>query len=123
MAAIKGKDTGPEMLVRRMLHRGGYRYRLHRRDLPGRPDIVFPGRRAVVFVHGCFWHQHKAKECRARPPKSNLDYWLPKLQRNVERDAKNMEALAAAGWRVLVVWECEVRDKEALSRKLIEFLD
>lgn len=122
MAAIKGKDTAPEMLVRRLLHKAGYRYRLHRRDLPGRPDMVFPGRRAVIFVHGCFWHQHDATECGARPPKSNRDYWLTKLRRNVERDAKNVEALIAAGWRVLVVWECEVCDEEVLKQRLINFL-
>ena len=122
MAAIKSRDTGPEMVVRRMLHGLGYRYRLHRRDLPGLPDVVFPSRRAVIFVHGCFWHQHDASECSARAPKSNLNYWLPKLQRNVERDAKNLVALSTAGWRVLVVWECEVRDKEALERKLVGLL-
>lgn len=123
MAAIKGRDTAPEMVVRRMLHRLGYRYRLHRRGLPGRPDIVFSSRRAVIFVHGCFWHQHDAAECRARPPKSNLEYWLPKLQRNVERDAKNLKALAEGSWRTLVVWECEARDEAALERKLVGFLD
>lgn len=122
MAKIKGRDTAPEMVVRRMLHKSGYRYRLHRRDLPGRPDIAFAGRRAVIFVHGCFWHQHGSDQCRARPPRSNRDYWLPKLRRNVERDAKNRDALAAAGWRVLVVWECEVKDTQALARKLAGFL-
>lgn len=122
MAAIKSRDTIPEMLVRRMLHGLGYRYRLHRRDLPGSPDIVFPGRQAAILVQGCFWHQHDAAECGARPPKSNQDYWLPKLRRNVERDAKNLLSLAEAGWRVLVVWECEVQDKEALERKLVNFL-
>lgn len=122
MAAIKGGDTTPEMAVRRLVHRLGYRFRLHRRDLPGKPDLVLAKHRAVVFVHGCFWHQHAAADCKARPPKSNQGYWLPKLKRNVDRDARNAEALAEAGWRVLTVWECETRDSAALERRLVRFL-
>lgn len=123
MAAIKGKDTTPEMIVRRLLHRRGYRYALHRKDLPGSPDLVFPGRRCIVFVHGCFWHQHAARRCKARPPKSRLDYWAPKLQRNVERDKRSRRRLAHLGWRVLVVWECDTQDQVKLEAKLRLFLD
>jgi DNA mismatch endonuclease (patch repair protein) len=122
MAAIKRADTAPEMIVRRMLHAAGYRFRLHRRELPGKPDIVLPGRRAVVFVHGCFWHQHAAAECGARPPKSNTDYWGPKLRRNVERDVANAQKLAEAGWKVCTVWECETKNRESLAQKLLSFL-
>lgn len=120
MRRIRSKDMKPEMVVRRLAHGMGYRYRLHRRDLPGKPDLVFGPRRAVIFVHGCFWHQHHCRD--GRVPSSNVDYWKPKLQRNVERDANNRDTLAEAGWRVLVVWECEVKDTDALARKLAEFL-
>lgn len=123
MASIRGKDTSPEMVVRRLTHQLGYRYRLHRKDLPGKPDLVFASKRAVIFVHGCFWHQHAVEHCKARPPKSRLDYWLPKLQRNVNRDAKNRERLTELGWRVYVVWECETKDQAALASRLRKFLD
>lgn len=122
MAAISGRDTRPEMIVRRLAHSLGYRYRLHRRDLPGTPDLVFPGRRAVIFVHGCFWHQHNSPNCRARLPKSNSGYWTPKLRRNVERDRMSLKALAKAGWRTLVIWECETRDLDILGHKITTFL-
>ena len=122
MRRIKGRDTTPELLVRRLAHAMGYRYRLHRKDLPGKPDLVFGPRRKVIFVHGCFWHQHK--DCRAgRVPESNTGYWAPKLRRNVERDAVAQAALEARGWEVLKVWDCETRDESALSRRLSEFLD
>lgn len=122
MARIRGRDTKPEMLVRRLLHAMGYRYRLQVKDLPGRPDIVMRGRRKVIFVHGCFWHLHP--DCRlARLPKSHLDFWLPKLEGNRARDLVNVEKLEAMGWRVLIVWECELGRKEQLSNILHRFIE
>lgn len=124
MSRVRSKDTGPEFRVRRVAHALGYRYRLHRRDLPGKPDLVFPGRRKVIFVHGCFWHRHTDPACKlARLPKSRLDFWLPKLQGNRERDLRNQQALRAMGWEVLVVWECELGERAALEYKLRRFLD
>lgn len=121
MRRIRSKDTGPEMAVRRLVHRLGYRYRLHRKDIPGKPDLVFPGRRKVIFIHGCFWHQHPG--CReGRLPKSNLTYWLPKLKRNTERDEAALAQLAASGWDVLVLWECETKSLEATRKVLLNFL-
>jgi DNA mismatch endonuclease Vsr len=124
LAAVRGNDTVPEMVVRRLLHAMGYRFRLQRRDLPGRPDIVFPGRRAIIDVRGCFWHRHPDPACRnAVLPKTRADWWATKLARNVERDQTNADALEAAGWRVLVVWECEIRaDPSAVVRRAAEFL-
>lgn len=122
MRAVRSRDTRPEMIVRRMLHGMGYRYRLHRADLPGRPDIVFPGRRRVVFVHGCFWHGHGCARG-ARTPRANRDYWVAKIARNVARDAGTRAALEAAGWGVAVVWECELRDRGAVAARLRAFLD
>ena len=114
MSRIGAKDTKPEMIVRRIVHGMGYRYRLHRKDLPGKPDLVFGPRRAVIFVHGCFWHQHPEPECKiARIPKSRLEYWRPKLARNVERDLEHLNALEADGWRVMTVWECETAPDRA----------
>jgi DNA mismatch endonuclease, patch repair protein len=121
MQAVKTKDTGPEIAVRRLLHRLGYRYRLHRKDLPGRPDIVFPGRKKAIFVHGCFWHAHDCAKGRA--PKSRLEYWGPKLARNVARDAENVAALRTLGWTILTVWQCELHETKALERRLRTFLD
>lgn len=107
MARIRHKDTGPELIVRSRLHRLGYRYRLHRKDLPGKPDIVLASRRVVIFVHGCFWHQHEG--CRvSHIPKTRVDYWLPKLRKNVERDQAHRARLEALGWAVHVIWECEI---------------
>src|SRR5919109_4870578 len=107
MSRIRSKDTKPEMLIRRMLHALGYRYSLHRRDLPGAPDLVFPSRKKVILVHGCFWHQHTG--CiDGRLPKSREGYWLPKLLRNVKRDRRNIGRLRRGGWKVIKVWECEV---------------
>jgi DNA mismatch endonuclease (patch repair protein) len=125
MQANKCRDTGPEMAVRRLLHRQGYRFRLHRRDLPGRPDLVFPGRRAVIQVHGCFWHQHGAQDpaCRdGRMPKTRPEYWVPKLARNVERDQQNEAKLRAMGWQVLVLWECEIERAENVLARAQAFL-
>ena len=125
MRRIKSKGTKPEMAVRRLAHGMGYRFRLHRHGLPGRPDLVFPSRRKVIFVHGCFWHGHDDPACAAgrRKPKSNLDYWLPKLARNKARDAGNAAALAALGWSVMTVWECQLKRREWLTDALRDFLD
>jgi DNA mismatch endonuclease (patch repair protein) len=121
MAKIRSVNTKPEMLVRREAHRLGYRFRLHRRDLPGKPDLVFPRLHKVVFVHGCFWHQHPA--CReGRIPATRPEYWEPKLMGNVQRDARALEELAREGWRSLTVWECEVEDAGRLAHALSEFL-
>lgn len=120
MAKIRAKHTKPEMLVRRMVHGMGFRYRLHRKDLPGKPDMVFGPRRKVIFVHGCFWHLHECRD--GRIPSSRRDYWEPKLRRNAERDAEQLAALQAAGWQVLTVWECETKDRAALENRLADFL-
>lgn len=121
MRRIRQRDTTPEMAVRRAAHALGTRFRLHRRDLPGTPDLVFPGRRKAIQVHGCFWHSHEG--CRiARIPQSRTNYWLAKLARNVERDRRAIEALEALGWRALVIWECETRDPERLRDILSRFL-
>jgi len=121
MRRIRSKDTKPEMAVRRLVHGLGYRYRLHRRDLPGNPDMVFPSRRKVIFVHGCFWHQH-GKCIDSHIPKSKRSYWAPKLQQNRERDEKNLTLLRTLGWKHLVVWECEVMASEHLVRRIGKFL-
>ena len=119
MARIKGRDTKPELRLRSALHRMGLRFRVCRKDLPGKPDVVFPKHRLAVQVRGCFWHQHQG--CRAgRLPASNLDYWRPKLEGNVRRDAEKDEALKALGWRVLVVWECELKSDEGVLQRAEE---
>lgn len=114
MALVRGRDTKPEMRVRRALHAAGLRYRLHDRRLPGTPDLVFPGRRLALFVHGCFWHQHPGCAA-ARMPKSRLEFWSSKLTGNVERDARKRVELEARGWAIKVIWECETRSPTALS--------
>lgn len=122
MALVKGKDTKPEMVVRRLAHRIGYRYRLHARDLPGHPDLTFRSRRKVIFVHGCFWHRHPG--CKAtRTPKSRVDFWKSKFRDNVRRDSAAREALEKAGWQILVIWECELRDLPQLEDQLRKFLE
>ncbi|MXW11330.1 MAG: DNA mismatch endonuclease Vsr [Synechococcus sp. SB0662_bin_45] len=121
MASVAQKNTGPEMYVRRLLHRMGYRYALHRRDLPGRPDLVFRPRRKVVFVHGCFWHGHTCR--RGRLPTSRADYWAERIATNQARDMRNVHDLEAAGWDVCVVWECEISDPDLLRQRLVRFLD
>ncbi len=121
MRAVKSKDTGAEMSVRRMLHGAGFRYRLHRKELPGKPDMVFVSRRKVVFIHGCFWHQHPNCEA-AKRPKSNLDYWNAKLNSNLERDIKSLAALEEQGWKAFIVWECRLRDRALLLAELKAFL-
>jgi DNA mismatch endonuclease, patch repair protein len=122
MARVKSKDTTPEKALRRLLTGLGARYRLHRKDLPGNPDVVMPGRRLAFFVHGCFWHGHDCARG-SRVPKANRDYWLAKVARNVARDARSIEALAAAGWRVEVVWECDFKDEVGLTARLRSVLD
>lgn len=123
MSRIRGKDTKPEMAVRRLVHGMGYRYRLHRRDLPGIPDLVFPARKKVIFIHGCFWHRHPDPACKlARLPKSRLEFWKPKLEANRRRDLEKQARLRALGWDILVVWECEIGHKEQLENKIRSFL-
>ena len=122
MARVRSKNMRPEMAVRKLVFALGYRYRLHARDLPGCPDLVFRPRRKVIFVHGCFWHRH-ADCALARLPKSRLDFWEPKLEGNRQRDEKNNKALAQEGWKVLTVWECQVKDTVRLERRIRRFLD
>lgn len=122
MRAVKGRDTTPELLVRRLLHGMGYRYRLHRSDLPGKPDIVFGPRGKVLFVHGCFWHGHNCKRG-SRKPATNSSYWKAKISRNVKRYLKQMDKLAADGWSTLTLWECELKNTEELKRRLVLFLE
>jgi DNA mismatch endonuclease (patch repair protein) len=117
MRRVRQRDTDPELVVRRVAHALGYRFRLHRRDLPGTPDLVFPKYRVALFVHGCFWHRHEGCP-RATTPKSRRDYWLPKFAANVERDRRKEEALKSLGWRVLIFWECEINDANSLKRRL-----
>jgi DNA mismatch endonuclease (patch repair protein) len=121
MRAVKGADTQPELVVRRIAHRMGYRFRLRRKDLPGKPDIVFPGLHKVVFVHGCFRHGHDCARG-ARPPKANAEYWRAKIGRNSARDAANIEAIEERGWRVAVIWECELKDPSRIKKRLAKFL-
>lgn len=122
MAAIKGKNTKPEMVVRRLVHSLGYRYRLHRKDLPGKPDLVFPSRCKIIEVYGCYWHMHDCRYGRV-VPKTNANFWQNKRLSNVMRDERNGEELSKRGWRVLVVWECEVKDTENLRERIVQFLD
>ena len=122
MARIRGQNTQPEVAVRRLLHARGYRFRLHRRDLPGTPDICFPGRKKAIFVHGCFWHRHQGCS-RTTTPKTRTSFWEDKFRQNVVRDRVNITALAELGWGVMVVWECEARNLEMLARRLVGFLD
>lgn len=121
MAAIRGKDTEPEMIVRRFLHSRGYRYRIHRKDLPGKPDLVLPRLKVCIFVHGCFWHRHPGCAF-ATTPSTRLDFWSEKFKKNVARDLANIDALEAAGWSVLIVWECQLKrgldTLERLDQKL-----
>ena len=121
MAAVRSADTGPELVVRRLAHKMGYRYRLNVRALPGSPDVVFSGRRKVIFVHGCFWHRHRCK--RGTTPKTRLSYWLPKFEANQRRDRDNMRELRRAGWDILTVWECHTRRPERLRARLRAFLE
>jgi DNA mismatch endonuclease (patch repair protein) len=122
MGRIRGKDTVPELKVRSLIHKLGYRFRLHSKTLPGRPDLVFPGRRKVIFVHGCFWHAHSGCP-KGKPPKSNLDFWLNKLEANKQRDAKAVENLESEGWQVLTVWQCQLKSIEPLITEIVTFLE
>lgn len=123
MRRIRSKDMSPELQVRRLLHALGYRYRLHRKSLPGHPDIIFTRLKKIIFVHGCFWHQHSDSACKVtRVPKSRLEYWGPKLARNKQRDADSITLLSQMGWNVLVVWECQTVDESRLTSKLVAFL-
>jgi DNA mismatch endonuclease (patch repair protein) len=121
MRAIRSQGMKPEMAVRSLIHKLGYRFRLHGKGFPGKPDLVFASRRKVVFVHGCFWHAHGCST--AHIPKSNQHYWIPKLERNAARDAKNIERLSQLGWQALIIWECETKDEAALAKRLKAFLD
>lgn len=124
MARVRSRDTKPELVVRRLAHALGYRFRLHRRDLPGRPDIVFPGRRKVILVHGCFWHRHPDPDCKlARMPKSRPEFWGPKLAGNRARDERDIALLRDLGWDVLEVWECEIKSRDDLARRITLFLE
>jgi DNA mismatch endonuclease, patch repair protein len=119
MRSVRSRDTGPELIVRRLLHRMGLRFSLHRKDLPGRPDIVLPKHRAVVFVHGCFWHGHGC--AKGRLPKSRLSFWGPKIRKNRSRDAESVKMLKADAWRVMTIWQCETKDMDRLNRRLAKF--
>ena len=121
MSKIRNADTGPEMIVRRLIYSMGYRYRLHRRDLPGCPDLVFEGRRKIIFVHGCFWHRHP--DCKyAYRPKTRTEFWANKLESNRLRDERNLEELGKMGWECLIIWECEITKTESLREKISAFL-
>lgn len=122
MQAVRSVDTGPEWTVRRLVHSMGYRYRLHAKDLPGKPDLVFPGRKKAIFVHGCFWHGHSCPHG-ARQPMTNVEYWTTKIEKNRARDRRNRRALSALGWRSLVVWECRTKNVQSLRNRLKSFLD
>lgn len=121
MSRIRGKNTALEMTVRSLVHGLGYRYRLHRKDLPGTPDLVFPTRKSVIFIHGCFWHGHDC--ARAALPSSNRNFWEIKIGRNKERDGRTQEALSKAGWKILTIWQCETRNVPDLRERLVGFLE
>lgn len=120
MALVKSKNTGPELIVRKMLHRKGYRFRLHKKDLPGSPDLVFPCRKKVIFVHGCFWHGHGCRY--GQLPKSRLTYWKPKIMANKARDVSKERLLENAGWKALVLWQCELKQPDKAVQKASRFL-
>lgn len=122
MSAVRRNNTTPEMIVRRLLHSLGYRYRLHRKDLPGRPDVVFPGRKKVIFVHGCFWHRHPGCS-KASSPKTRVEFWQDKFEQNIKRDERVEQALGNMGWKTLTVWECETHDEATLSKTLCGFMN
>jgi DNA mismatch endonuclease (patch repair protein) len=122
MSRIRSKDTAPEMAVRRLVHSLGYRYRLHSPKLPGKPDMVFTSRKKVIFVHGCFWHAHKGCP-KGKLPKTNLKFWKPKLEKNQKRDKRNQRKLKVAGWKVLVIWQCKIKNIDKLHRAIVKFLE
>lgn len=120
MARVKNKNTVPELTVRKILYRLGFRFRLHRRDLPGNPDIVLPRHKKIIFVHGCFWHGHSCPK--GKRPSTRQEFWDPKLDRNIERDRNNISELQKSGWKVLVIWECEIKDLQKLEKTLLDFV-
>lgn len=122
MGKIRGKNTSPEMVVRRLIYSLGYRYRLHSKKLTGRPDLVFSSRKKVIFVHGCFWHLHEGCP-KGKPPETNRDYWIPKLQENKARDIRNQKELVCQGWKILVIWQCELKKIELVKERIIDFLE
>lgn len=123
MRAIRSKGMKPELKIRRLVHSMGYRYRLHRHDLPGRPDMVFPSRQKIIQINGCFWHQHSDPSClKAHIPKSNTEYWLPKLEKNKKRDDENLKRLMEMGWKILVIWECELSNNIKIKKIIKSFL-
>ena len=121
MSRIRSKDTGPEMTIRQLIYSMGYRYRLHTKDLPGKPDLVFRPKKKVIFVHGCFWHGHNCSRG-GRIPKANTEYWSNKLSRNIERDRRNQEALLSLGWEILIIWECDLKDPDKLIFRINRYL-
>jgi len=122
MSRVSGRNTKPEIVVRSLLHNLGYRFRLHRKDLPGKPDIILPKHKKAIFVHGCFWHGHTGCS-RSKRPSTNKEFWCEKLDKNIERDKETVDALRTLGWDVLIVWTCEVKDKDKLKTKLLSFLE
>ncbi|MFC1677999.1 very short patch repair endonuclease, partial [Planctomycetota bacterium] len=121
MSRIRSKDTKPEIIVRSMLHKMGYRFRLHRKDLPGKPDITLPKYKTVIFVHGCFWHGHKGCK-RSNVPKTNQDYWILKIQKNIQRDKYQRKQLKRLGWHVLILWECQIEKTRIIEKKIKNLL-
>ncbi|WP_083415253.1 very short patch repair endonuclease [Massilia timonae] len=121
MARIGSKNTKPELIVRKLVYSMGYRYRLHKKDLPGRPDIVFAARKKLIFIHGCFWHAHSCK--RGFKPKTNVEFWNAKLQRNIERDQETLSKLKSLGWQSLVIWECEIKDLTLVEKRVRSFIE
>lgn len=121
MRAVKGQNTAPEMIVRRLLHKQGFRYRLHVKDLPGKPDIVFPRKKKAIFIHGCFWHGHDCLRGN-RVPKTNQEYWIAKVHKNVQRDQRTMAALSEEGWKILILWECDLKNTQSLMDVLVNFI-
>lgn len=121
MSRIRGKNTTPELIVRKLVYSLGYRYRLHGKNLPGKPDLVFAGRQKVIFVHGCFWHFHNCKK--GKLPKSNIEYWQPKLEENRRRDSRNYDALTDLNWKYLVIWQCQLKDMDSVKDTISSFFD
>ena len=122
MSRISGKNTKPEIIVRSLLHRMGYRFRLHDKNMPGKPDIILPKHKKVIFVHGCFWHGHR--DCpRSKRPSTNVEFWNKKIDGNIERDNKNIKSLENLGWKTLILWTCEIKNQDILKHKLNSFLD
>lgn len=122
MRRVHSTDTTPELIVRKLTHALGFRYRLHKKDLPGKPDLVFSGKKKVIFVHGCFWHGHECKRGN-RVPKENREYWTKKIKNNIDRDSRHINELGRLGWSVLTIWECETKDYDTLKQQIIKFLN